>query len=254
LWFASILITSVVAVVPLVVITVISYYQYEKFFLVEATEPISRVTSVAKQSIEFFLNERKSALQFVIFDNSFEELADEQKLSEILRNMRRSFGDFVDLGLIDSEGNHLSYVGPYDLKGKNYRDQGWFQELLVRNVYVSDVFLGHRNSPHLIIVVKRERENGDYYMLRAAVNTDMINRKIESLGILPSDDAFLVNRQGVLQTSSTRFGPVMGRCPLELPASLEADGKQVAERDLDGEPAIMGYARIENSPFVFVVI
>ncbi len=84
-------------------------------------------------------------------DRSHEELSDSGTLDTILEDMKASFGGFSDLGVIEADGTQLSYAGPYELEGRNYRDYPWFQEVTRQGTYVSEVFLGYRDFPHFVI-------------------------------------------------------------------------------------------------------
>ena len=95
------------------------------------------------------------------------------------------------MGLIDAGGKQLCYTGPYDLKGRDYHDQEWFYRVSRRGVFVSDAFLGYRHSPHFAIATKHERESGDYYILRATVNAEVLAEQIVTAGLTPDDDVFL---------------------------------------------------------------
>ena len=65
----------------------------------------------------------------------------------MFNRLRQSFGGVVDLGLIDNDGIQRAYVGPYNLKDRDYKEQDWYKEVQIRGIFVSDVFLGHRNFP-----------------------------------------------------------------------------------------------------------
>lgn len=216
------------------------------------TYPISHYTSNTKKSIEFFLSERKSALAMIINDKSFEDLCDQEKLALILANMKQSFGGFVDVGVIDSKGDQRSYAGPYSMQGKNYRDQDWFHEVSLREYYISDVFMGYRNLPHFVIAVKKDRGQGDFYILRATIDSEMLSEQLLLSGLRPSSDALLINRQGILQNDSRFYGKVLSKCPLPVPPLSQS--AEVIEMDKNGaQPLILGYAYIEHSPFIFML-
>jgi len=53
---------ALTAIVPLLVMTVVNYLQYEEAFQHEMTRPIARLVGNAKKSLEFILAERLSAL------------------------------------------------------------------------------------------------------------------------------------------------------------------------------------------------
>jgi signal transduction histidine kinase len=249
----TVLLTALVSLSPLTVITLLSYHQYEKAYRAELFDPIVRLTSTTKQSVDFFLAERRSALDMIIHEKSFEELQDPVELRGVFDNLKRAFGGYVDLGLIDRSGRQRSYAGPYNLAGLEYQDQPWFKEVHQRGVYVSSVFLGHRGFPHFVIAVKYERGEDDWYVLRATVDSEELNRRIRGPGVDAYSDAFLVNREGLLQSPSRLYGRVLDRVPLAIPAESKSAGA-VELLDADRHPLVVGYAQIESSPFVFMLI
>jgi signal transduction histidine kinase len=258
--YRKILITAVVcvsgvAILPLLIMTGLNYYQYQEAFDAELTRPMVRFTANGKQSLESFLSERLSALAMVIRERSFEELRDAENLARLLVNMKHAFGGFVDLGVIDDRGIQVSYAGPYDLEGKSYREQDWFHEVSLRGVHISDVFLGHRNLPHFVVAVQKDPAAGHEFVLRATIDTAVINRLVRSLvtAIQPSGDAFIVNREGVLQTPSRLYGAVMERAPLpSLPYSTQVNLIEI--EDEGGKPLMVSYVQIERSPFTLVLL
>jgi len=245
--------TALVSLVPLIIMTFINYHQYQKAFRSEMIYPISRYTSNTKKSLEFFLSERKSALTMIINDKSFDELCNHENLSQVLTNMKNSFGGFVDLGVIDSTGSQRSYVGPYKVEGKNYKDQAWFHEVSLREFFISDVFMGYRNFPHFVIAVKKDKGDGDFYILRATIDSEMLNQQLLITGLRPSSDAFLVNREGILQSNSRFYGAVLGKCPIAVPP-YSATAEVTELKDEKGQPLILGYAYVEHSPFIFMLL
>jgi len=253
LWRYSILLTALVSIAPLVTMTAVSYYQYRRAFQEELNRPLLRLTSSVKRSIEFFLEERRAAMQFINSDKSFEELSDQEQLARVFRNMREAFGGFIDLGLIDSAGIQRAYVGPYELRGMDYRDQDWFHEVRLRDMYVSDVFMGYRNFPHFVIAVKHENASGDFYVLRATVDMEILYAQIQALELLPASDAFIVNRQGILQTPSRWGARVLDQSPFPVPSYADA-ATVINPKEDEQSRYLIGYAYIERSPFVFMVV
>ena len=64
------------------------------------------------------------------------------------------FGGLNDLSVISDTGIQVAYAGPFKLEGKNYSDQDWFIECQKHNLYISEIFRGYREIPHMIIAVK----------------------------------------------------------------------------------------------------
>jgi signal transduction histidine kinase len=255
MWRLVVVSTAAVSLVPLILMTAVNFYQYDRASRSEARQAIRRLTSNNKRSLEFFIEERLSALTYIIHDKSFEELRVEEELDRILKNMKKSLslGAFVDLGLVDAEGKQLSYVGPYQLRGKDYTDQDWFHDVKRQGVHVSDVFLGYRNSPHFVLAIWHEKADGSSYILRATIDTQMLNEQILTVGLSPNSDCFVVNRDGILQTPSRRYGGVLESCPFDAPPRAH-ETEVVSWRDEEGKRAILGYAHIDRSPFVLIML
>lgn len=252
LWWYSVSFTAFVSLMPLVIMTFVNYYQYKETLATEMIHPISRLVSNSRRVMDDFLEEHKSALVYVVSRESYEELSDPETLNRILRDMQASFGGFIDLGVIDENGNQRSYAGRYELEGKNYKEQDWFQEVRVKGVYVSDVFMGYRKFPHFVIAVRKDdAETGGCYILRATIDTEVLNQYISSLGLRPSSDVFLINREGILQTQSRHEGKILDQCSIATPL-LSSKTEVMEITNEEGEPRILGYAYIARSPFIFV--
>ena len=242
-----------VAVVPLFLMALINYHQYQTALKDEIVNPMRALVNKTKHSFELFLAERLSAVSFIASAYSFEELADSNALNRIFQVMRREFGGFVDLGLIDGSGVQVGYVGPYELMGKNYSEQSWFHELQIRGTYVSDVFMGYRKFPHIVMAVQRRTVQGKPWILRATIDTERFNDLIASMGLDRTSDAFLLNKNGILQTPSKMYGNVLDTFPMALPpVSYEAN--VIQEKDSQGNEVFLAYTYFVHSPYILSVI
>lgn len=244
---------SLVAVVPLLIIAGISNARYAEAFRFEQTRPMLRFAENGEQSLESFLTAHLSALDMIIRERPYEQLRDTGTLSQILVNLKQSFGGYVDLGVVDSDGIQVAYAGPYVLAGRSYDDHDWFNEVNTRGVSVSDVFMGYRELPHFVIAIQQNLGQDQRYVLRATIDTDVIDRLALSLVSQPSSDAFIVNQAGVLQTPSRLYGGVLDTVPLpHLPNSTRPE--IIEMEDGNGEEYIIGYAQIDGSPFTLVLV
>jgi len=252
LWRSVILITAMISLVPLIIMTVVNFHQDKKAFQSEINYNISQILSTTKRALQFALEEHQSALSLIINEHSFEELSSDKGLAFTFRNLKDAFSGFIDLGLIDSKGNQSFYNGPYNLKGENYKDQSWFYEVSMRGVYISDIFLGHRKFPHFIIAYKRYKEDGDYYVLRATIDMEMLNRQIFTTDFSRTIDAFIINKQGILQTVSHQYGKILEKCPITVPP-YPGDREVIEQYKENGKSFILGYVFIKQSPFILLV-
>ena len=246
-----VLLMALVTLLPLLTLAGINYYEHQTTMATEMQAPLRALVGKAKHSFELFLAERTSAVSFIASAYSFEELSDDANLQRIFQVMRREFTGFVDLGLIDSTGRQITYAGPYDLVGRNYSEQAWFQQVQFKGTYISDVFLGFRKFPHVVIAVRHTTESGKSWVLRATLDTMHFDRIVAAMGLGPGSDAFLVNRAGTLQTESRRYGKVLDKLPFELPPTgLETSVQSL--RDPDGENVFLASAVVADTDFVLV--
>ncbi len=253
LWRSAVLAIVGVAVLPLVIMTLIQLSTTQRAVDAEANQRTHRFASNARRSVTSFLNARRGALEFLIHDNDYLSLRNEQRLGELLEGLKTAFGGFVDLGLVDSRGTQIAYAGPFRLKGAEYRDQPWFREVAERGLHVSEVFLGYRRAPHLVIAVKKPRPGDSFVVLRATIDTELFNNLLSQLHLSEGGDAFIISREGKLQTPSRDHGDVFDDLALQVPASSSETrvDEVIGQR---GHKSLVGHASIPDSPFVLLVV
>jgi len=214
LWTTSIFILVLTALTPLCIMTIIHYQLIQKSVDSELNLRTERLTSNVKNSISFFMEERLDALIFTINEMGYEQLTNDKKLSDVLKNLKFGFGGLTDLSVIDMGGNQIAYAGPYNLEGKSYKAQPWFLESMRKVNFISEVFTGHRDIPHIIIAVRSVAPDGSFFILRATLDTERLIQKISSYKTGDHADIFLVNHKGILQTASTRHGKIFTKTNL----------------------------------------
>jgi len=256
LWFMSIFILIVTALSPLGIVTYIHYELIQKSIDTELNLRTERLTATAKSSITFFLEERLDAMIFTVNEMGYEQLANDKKLAEILKNLKLGFGRLSDLSVIDMEGNQITHAGPFDLKGKNYKNQPWFLESLGKNNFISEVFTGYRGVPHIIIAVRSFKPDGSFFILRATLDTERLIQKLASYKTGNHADVFLVNHEGILQTPSVNYGDIFEPTHLTFPShETKSEVMMIPQKKTD--PIISGYSIISTTnvttPFIIMV-
>ncbi len=252
-WLFSIFLRVTISVVPLVIFLIINFSLARTALRNENKLRTVRITSNTKRTISYFLEERLNALKFIRKETEFERIKNPVGLSSILQNLKMGFGGFTDLGLIDESGMQINYAGPFDLVGKNYREQKWFTECCTTGFYISDVFLGYRNLPHMIIALKWSIQNGSFYVLRSTLDIKNFIQILSSLELSRKSDAFLCNREGLLQTPSKYYGKILERIDLPIP-EYSPHSEVIETIDKTGIPISIGYAYIENSPYILMLV
>jgi two-component system, NtrC family, sensor kinase len=252
IWKQAVILMSFVAVLPLLSLASFDHQVTRRYSENEIVLRTDRLVSNARRAVSFFLEERLAALKFIAQAYSYDELSDPEQLSLILDSLATTIGGFTDIGLFCPSGRQIRYIGPYALKDLDYAGEAWFQAVVAHGAYVSDVYLGFRGVPHLVIAVKRELPDGSFYILRTTLNTRWFNEQLSQIGQDSFGDAFLINRQGTIQTPSFHHGEVLDRFLLPIPEYSERT-EVINGHDQQGRPIIMGYAYIPDSSYILII-
>lgn len=257
-WMVCIGILAVASLTPLFLATSIHYKLIHKSVDSELMLRAERLTSSVKRSISFFINERLDALTFIAKDTGFEDLSDNRRLNRTFNNLKLGVGGYTDLSVIDQDGRQIAYAGPFNLEGKNYRNQPWFTQSLKNTNFISEVITGYRNAPHIIIAVKAEKEDGSDFILRATLDIERLIWMIQQYTNDIHTDIFLINQKGILQTPSSNFGNIFNKAPVKIPR-LESEIKIISDNQANKEKKtiITGYSYIYTdkvrTPFILIV-
>jgi two-component system NtrC family sensor kinase len=245
-WNTVVVALLAAAFVPLMIIGGGMYF-YMSTLLKQKTIESLRVEALElKNSVDEFLAERTQDLKLIAGNVGFAGLRNSDSLQAVFLSLQQQLPCFTDLGVIDDRGRHLAYVGPYDLLSKNYRDAEWFQIALSRGIYISDVFLGHRNVPHFVIAVKTDGD-GAAWFLRATIDTDYFNRMIAEIAAKSKAQAYLVNRGGIYQSRPHAGAGLMGQSPVTDLKAFEGVAFQ------EGSDSLLMTVWLEKVPWLAVV-
>ncbi len=243
----------IVTTLPMGLMIIINHFQYRSHLRNEITAPILTLASKTKHSFELLLEARLSTVRFIATAYTYDELNDSKKLKQILMFLKKEFGGFVDVGLIDAEGNLTSYAGPYPLLGKNYAEQTSFQEVRIKGKYISNVFLGHRKFPHIVIAVQHLADDGRTWILRATIDTDQFEGLIQSMGMDPKSDAFLIDTNGILQTHSKYYGKTLEKCTLDISAQ-KFESSIYETKDNNGQEVVIASVGFNTAGYTLVIV
>jgi two-component system, NtrC family, sensor kinase len=192
-----------VSLTPMLLVMLLLIYQFNISYKEKTYAHLTELAQKHKQNIDEFLNEKLAIIRFLAANYSFEQLNNRNFLKDQLLALRKDYGNvFVDLGLINSSGKQLAYAGPYDLVNADYSGAEWFKKAKGVNYDISDVFTGIRGTPHFIVSVKVS-EPIDFYIVRATVDFEAFNYLVQNLRVGKTGFAFILNKEGQLQTNTT---------------------------------------------------
>ncbi len=206
LWWRHCLAIIGFSVIPLLFVNLSLYGLFDRIYTDKVTETLRTSVENRRDAIDLFFNERIAQLFTIANTNTFADLTDETYLGRLFEIMHTKSDSYMDIGIIDSEGNHLAYVGPYHdlLMSVNYKNEPWFNEVRAKGIHISDIFMGYRKFPHFILAVM-VRDKNTSWILRVTINLKNIDDIVEQAWTGTMSDAFLVNSKNRLQTVP-RFG------------------------------------------------
>ena len=238
------------SVIPLLLLGFTIYYQFSGTYTSKIKENLATLITNKSHALDLFLSERIAQLRIIAGTQSFEDISHDSHLENILRSIREGSETFIDLGIIDGEGNHVAYCGPYNLKGINYKKERWFNEVVAKGVYVSDVFMGFRKFPHFIIAVMR-REGDRTWILRATIDSAVFESLVKSVQQGNYGDAYLLNANMEFQTTP-RFGKkLLLKTFLTTPSRFS--GPRIIERTSSPGDVLLGLQWLTRKDWLLVV-
>ena len=246
-----ILITLLVAFTPLIILAATIYYQFTGMYKDKIEEQLKYRAETNAESVDLFLKERTAILAAIADTHTLQDLTDEKNLLRIFKIMNTRAGAFVDLGVIDNKGLHRCYVGPYELMGLDYYQQPWFVEVMNKGIYMSDVYMGYRQSPHFIIAVRRQ-EGRKSWILRATVDSDVFGGIVHSAQVGKTGDAYIVNKDGLFQTGSRFNGSRLTKSNLDT-ALFGGRTTVNKQTNNDGRKILCAGSWLKNDKWLLIV-
>ena len=244
-----------VSITPMILVSGIILYQFNRSYHEKVHAHLAELVLKHKQNIDGFLVEKLGNIRVLAKTFSFEELRDESFLRDRLEILQRGYGPvFVDLGVINSQGLQVAYAGPFKLGKALYSTAGWFETAMKNEYVISDVFLGLRGLPHFIVTV-RDNWKGESWIIRATIDFVAFNNLVGNIRVGETGFAFIMNREGELQTKPL-FDVMPDKGPyLEFMKTKlkEKDDVQIVERkDAFGNKNIYVAAFLKGGDWLLV--
>ncbi len=245
----------IVSAIPLILISAITRHYFQVSYRDTVLNNSKLRITKHRQLIENFLTERMGALRVQAKSFTFDQLGDSAFLRGRLAVLQEEYGpSFMDLGLVNSDGTQVAYAGPYKLQNADYSEAEWFKNALGKDYYVSDVFYGLRGFPHLALAVRQEQD-GKKWILRATVNFESFKTLVENMGSGPAGIAFILNKNGQLQTGMQSAATLPKQDYLNFLASKPGPDDEVGivqKSDGEGSDSLDLMTRLNDGAWVLV--
>lgn len=241
-----------ITIIPLSVASGLNFIQYQQLLREDSQTNARWNAESARATINAYLEKMEAAITVVIDTYSFEDLSDTKKLELIFKQLKKEHQGLVDLSVVGPDGIQSAYVGPYRLAGKDYSDSLWFHKALARRMYVSEVFTGFRNMPHFVVAAsKKDSYSEQYWVLRASIDTETLDRFLAKADTEVLEDIFLINDSGILQSSSRYHGgPMEG---FRLNRKPKQNDILIFEEMRGDSSFYRAVSRIPNTPWLLVL-
>jgi two-component system NtrC family sensor kinase len=238
-----------IAIFPVLIVGWLGYQNYNRLFQISEREELEWKLDGKIKSIEHMVASLKSVVQFTAKRDRYMELTEEDSLEELFVRIQNQYAFFADLGVIDQSGIQQAYYGPYNLQGADYSKEEWLGEVFEKGVYISGVYTGYRKVPHFAIAVSNlDPKTRRLWVLRATIDASTLQEFIDTIKTNATDDLFLVDGEGVLQTASGYYGKTLAKFGSPVEAGIR---HRLSDR---GEDTFEAIGAIKNTPWSLVLL
>ena len=229
------------------------HFQFTHTLKNSALLNLEAVAENQKNTLDLYLQERVINLFNLFHSRDFSLQPPQEAMKGYLKSLKRFHDGFVDVGFFNARGIQIGYAGPHpQLRGRNYSDQPWFQELGEGNLnyLVTDIYTGLRNIPHFTIAV-RQVIDGTPYIMRATLDPDKLYIFLRAISHGKEVETTLINAQGQYQVVDPGHSPFPSSSSYVPPTSPAAG---VEEIRLDERPTLIAYAWLQETPWALLVM
>ncbi len=238
-----------IAMIPVLIVAWLGYQNYNRLSQKSEREQLEWKLDGKMKSIEHMIDSLTSVVQFAARRDRYTELTEGSNLEDLFVRLQRQYSFFADLGVIDQFGVQRAYFGPYDLQGTDYSREEWFKEVFDSGVYISRVYTGYRKVPHFAIAISNlDPKTRKLWVLRATIDASTLQAFVDAIKTNATDDLFLVDDEGVLQTKSGYFGKTLSKMASNVERGMD---RQLSAHEGDSFQAVRVIA---DTPWSLVLL
>jgi len=239
------------SLIPLFALGLTIYSLFYASYESKVREELEFMLESKRSAMEAFFQEQVARLKLLSSLVDYNRVQDHAYLRDVFHRIQGLPHSFVDLSVINSDGDQLAYVGPYDLRDVNYARAEWFQATMSRGNHISDVFPGYRNIPHVVVALVA-REGDRKWVLRATMDSDILNAIVREAGKGRAGDAFIINKKAVFQTKPLRGGD-MGEVSGYVELTRSPSGTHVGQAGIDADKMMAATTWVKDNEWLLVV-
>ena len=243
------LVMLAITIGPLVTVGALGYSNYKNLLQKDEYTQLKWQLDGSIRAIEQMVENLKSVVQFAARRDRYEELKSEENLGALFERLHRQYPFFADLGIIDHQGVQQNYHGPYNLQGADYSSESWLKAVYEQGVHISCVYRGYRLVPHFAIAVSNFDPRTDQaWVLRATIDAVSLQQFVNTIKTNASDDLFLIDKNGILQTDSDYYGYALEDSGIEVKMGIKSDSTP------GNQMVLHAIGNIRITPWALVII
>ena len=139
-----------ITVVPHSIMIGIDYYQLGEKHKGDIENAMHILADKTKYSVEMYLEKKLSIVRLITNVYSLEDLENKSKMNKLLWVLKKEFKSFVDIGLINPQGEMVCYAGPFATHETDYSKDENYQKTLIREGYISNIFSGTGSNKSIL--------------------------------------------------------------------------------------------------------
>jgi signal transduction histidine kinase len=154
---------------------------------------------------------------------------------------------------VDANRRMQAFAGPDSLDRKGPTPGACFDQAVANGFFISDVTANQGRDHQLVMAIRHDMADGRFWVFRSSLDAGLFDAPVAQLAVTVNDDAFIINRQGVLQTPSRNYGRRFETVALTIP-TIAGSTRVMPTVDRDGLPILVGIAPIADSPFLLMMV
>jgi methyl-accepting chemotaxis protein len=207
-----------VALVPLIIMSVISFINSQNSLKQRTTNELQRLSDVNMTTIKDWLNNRKQDMITFASDSRIQSL-DAEQMKPALDVYFKEWNRYQSLAVVDKKGQEIASDSN---GGINIKERDYFQDAIKGNVVISQPVFSKVTGSLIMVIASPVRQGNDVVGVAiAAVPMTYISSLMSASALGNTGEAYLINSDGFLITPSRFTEELKAQKRIETMAELE---------------------------------
>lgn len=204
---------TIIALLPSTIMAVLGYFQYLDLTQRQSAKHIQWHLQYVSETLLDELNSLKATITKTVMGSSLDLTNGDERL-KLLKLLQRKTPDLKRIDLLSRQNESLILSHPWLQSLLQNQEETWFTSLESGNPVLSTIFQDQYKSYYYSLCIKLPADASlkEHYLV-ASFSELSLQKFLENTNAGAVEDAFLMTKQGELQTESTFFGGVQRQYP-----------------------------------------